>query len=73
MKKYVLCPGFVRSRNDGDRHWISAPELARLYGVPIRECDVWDSRRPETLMGLKAEGRVFLRPRADGNYEMSEE
>lgn len=39
-KKYVLCPDFVVSKNDGEQHFITAHELARLYGVTFGECYV---------------------------------
>ena len=35
---YVLCPGWVRSRTDGDAHFIGARQLAHLYGVSMAEC-----------------------------------
>ena len=36
--KYLLFPGWVRSKNDSDQHFITASQLARLHGVDIREC-----------------------------------
>ena len=40
---YVLCHGWVRSRTDGDAHFIGASQLAHLYGVPFRDCYVMPS------------------------------
>lgn len=37
-KFYVLHPGIVISRNDGQEHYISAPILATLYRVRMDEC-----------------------------------
>ena len=37
---YILFPGMVVSKADGDVHYIDAPTLARLYGLDIRECIV---------------------------------
>lgn len=37
---YLLCPGPVRSRTDGDWHHIGARQLAHLYRVPMDECVV---------------------------------
>lgn len=31
--RYVLHPGPIISKNDGDLHYINAPRLARLYGL----------------------------------------
>ena len=39
-KKYLLYPGHVRSKNDGDWHYISASKLAALYKVSMQECIV---------------------------------
>lgn len=44
MKKYLLCPGHVVSKTDGQQHYITASQLAKLYGVPMDECLI----RPET-------------------------
>lgn len=35
---YLLCPGWVTSRADGQDHHVGADDLARLYGVPMSEC-----------------------------------
>ena len=69
--KYVLCPGHVRSRNDGDVHFISAGVLARLYGVSIRQCVVQpDIGRPEHRGFTPPENTTYLRPRHDGDYRL---
>ena len=38
---YVLCRGYVNSAHDGDRHFISASQLARLYRVNPADCVVY--------------------------------
>lgn len=63
MKKYALCPGFVTSDTDGQRHYIGAGRLADLYGVPMAECVVFDPNMPHLMRGVKATGLIFLRPR----------
>lgn len=65
--RYVLHPGYVTSRNDGDTHFIGGPRLARLYGVDIQDCVFGDvpSYREE-------DGDIHLRPRSDGNYALPE-
>ena len=47
--KYALHPGPVTSKNDGDRHFIDAHTLARLYRVRPAECVVvpWEAPAPE--------------------------
>lgn len=76
---YLLCPGLVRSRNDGDWHHVSAMELAWLYGVRMAEClvlpDVGRERFPCERLRLiercEAGGDlVMLRPCADGQYQL---
>ena len=37
-RKYVLCPGYVRSQFDGDEHYINERQLADLYGVKLEDC-----------------------------------
>ncbi len=74
MPLYVLCPGWVRSPNDGDEHFISAPMLAQLYGVPMELCSVWhgnvgNARNVRNMGRTFPEGKA-LRPKADGDYTL---
>jgi hypothetical protein len=68
--KYLLFPGLVISRVDGDSHFVGAQELASLYGVPLEQCAV----RPAaaTVAACKDICRrhdlIELHPRSDGNY-----
>lgn len=60
-KKYLLLPGYVRSKTDGQSHYVSADQLVRLYGVDWRECVVGvDVPELDKL--------IVLMPRRDGNY-----
>jgi hypothetical protein len=68
-KRYLLCPGYVTSKNDGQRHFINAYELTRLYGVDPRECVAVPHNRPGWL---PPEGLIPLSPRYDGNYRLPE-
>lgn len=61
--RYVLHPGYVTSKNDGQEHFIGGPRLARLYGVDIRECVFGDV--PEYQ---EQDGDVHLHPDYHGNY-----
>jgi len=42
--KYAVHPGYVTSISDGDRHFISAGTLAKLYGLRPHEYKVWSDR-----------------------------
>ena len=69
MKKYIVRPGCVTSRSDGDRHYISAGMLMHLHQVQISECVI--IRNKEDLYKLKGFRRnlINLIPRADGRYK----
>jgi len=69
MIKYIVWPGYIISKNDGDRHYISAEQLVSLYGVSIRECIVING--PEERYKLRGINRdlINLFPRADGKYK----
>lgn len=62
MTRYVLHPGWVTSQNDGQRHYITAPMLWNLYGVPPAQCRVYNPQQRHQ------EGEVHLYPRYDGKY-----
>lgn len=78
--RYLLIPGHVRSKADGDRHYISAIELAHLYRVPMSDCVVLPEpepgalgggrRRTELLARADAGELIALRPRFDGSYRL---
>ena len=75
--RYGLCPGWVW---DGRGRYVSAPELAKLYGVPLDECMTFktepvDRSFPEAMhCAFPYEGNevglIMLRPRADGDYRI---
>ena len=69
MKKYVLHPGYVWSRTDADRHFITAAVLARLYKVPMRECVVCRHTDNVSTRGLP-KNMIHLYPRYDGDYRV---
>lgn len=62
--RYILHPGWIRSKHDGDSHYITAPMLWSLYGVPPAQCRVYDPARKGE------EGEVHLYPRYNGNYTL---
>jgi hypothetical protein len=65
MIRYVLCPGYIRSKTDGDLHYISAGRLAQLYGVRISECII----NTQTKL---PDGLIYLQPRYHGDYRVRE-
>jgi hypothetical protein len=67
MVKYLVIPGNVRSRNDGDIHYISARQLMQLYGVNPDECVIYDNR----FGGRQYSDELIpLRPMFNGNYTL---
>ena len=74
MPRYALYPGPVTSRTDGQRHHVSARQLAALYGVDLRECLVVtqaDLEHPGMRdFCARAATLVALRPRYDGDYSL---
>lgn len=67
MKRFLLYPGYVRSRYDGDRHYISGGQLARLYRIDPAECVVY-SEHP-AFRSPERDALIPLFPREDGQYE----
>lgn len=67
----MLHPGRVTSRNDGQRHYISALRLAELYGVNLRDCVVCDALSDPSWRAYREQaGDIHLHPRADGDYRL---
>lgn len=68
-KRYIVRPGRVFSRTDGDEHWISAQALIHLYQVDPRECVIDDRyERGGDLQGLY--GLIELCPDPSGAYAL---
>lgn len=72
MRKYKIHPGFVISKNDGDRHYIQARQLMRLYKVHPKECVVCQEcqRGVPTPVSCWSEFYTNLFPDFHGNYEL---
>lgn len=68
-KKYLLMPGYVKSNNDKDRHYISTVQLRKLYNVPMNECLVLNNRNSTMI----PPGLIKLRTKANGDYTIPEE
>ena len=63
-------PGYIRSRNDGDRHYINAKALVDLYQVKGKECITYV---PGRMDPKKYASLIKLYPRHDGRYELPKE
>ena len=40
-RRFVLHPGDVISRTDGQRHYVGVHQLSKLYGVPMASCVIY--------------------------------
>lgn len=77
--RYLLCPGLVRSKTDGDWHNIGARNLAMLYGIRMDECVVMPEQRPANhhlrmhfLERVRDGELTAIYPREDGKYPIFE-
>lgn len=74
--KYIICPGWVRSRSDGQLHFINASQLFDLYDVDPRECIVVYYEIGPENSGLRGysneflEGLQLLYPKQNGDYSL---
>ena len=66
MKKYVVCPGYVYSKNDDQRHFINAERLMELYKVSPSECIIDYGNIPYKY----PKEMIFLYPDYNGNYTL---
>lgn len=68
-KKYLVIGGEVISRHDGQRHYVSAQQLVRLYGLNPSQCILVEEVDPSRAYGYR-KGMVRLYPRYDGDYTL---
>jgi hypothetical protein len=73
--KYVICPGYVTSKTDGQRHYIGAMQLIRLYQVDPKECEIyepapWWPRSYYRMIEEHQQELIRLEPRFNGNYDL---
>jgi hypothetical protein len=73
-RRYCVCPGYVRSQTDGDRHYIGADMLMRLYRVAPADCLVLHvdrCRASELAAVVRAHpDMIYLQPRYRGDYNL---
>jgi hypothetical protein len=66
VKRAMVHPGYVRSRNDGDIHWITGRDLITLYRLNPATTTVATA---DNQTGLRLDDYDHYYPRQDGNYE----
>lgn len=66
-RKYVLIPGWIISKNDYQKHWISEDKLVNLYKVNPADCVVVLTGE---IARKKFPNLIRLEPRVDGNYSL---
>jgi hypothetical protein len=64
MPDFCLVSDFVVSKSDGELHFIPSATLAKLYGVPLKDCVVHDY-----IPGYDCSQLYHLRPRENGDYD----
>lgn len=62
MIKYIICPQHIRSKNDGDIHYIGFIKLIELYGLDFKDCV--DYNRNQATRQWDNLSRLY--PRYDG-------
>lgn len=66
---YALCPGYITTKS-GDIVYISARNLASLYGVIYRNCVIIDFTDEMTYLGRDLKKYILLNPKSNGNYKL---
>lgn len=66
-KKYLVKSGYIISKNDVQRHFITTFKLIGLYKVSRSECILCDDIQGYSLSFLNS--LILLKPRFDGNYK----
>lgn len=72
-RKYAIHPGWIRSLNDEEWHFITDSQLILLYRVDPKECVIWDRDKPENLVGIHWKDLIHLFPNRVGNYSFTKE
>lgn len=63
--KYIVHPGVVTSRTDGQRHFVSFNQLVSLYGVDVENC-IFASDKTHKISA----DDVHLWPKYNGDYTL---
>ena len=67
-KIIALHPGYITSRTDCEKHWVSAHELWILYHLKGRDIIIWDDNSPATFRGRIFKDYSHLYPQESGMY-----
>nr|DAN05383.1 MAG TPA: hypothetical protein [Caudoviricetes sp.] len=70
MIKYIVYGMPIISNNDGQRLYIGAYNVAKLYKISPRECILIDHNDKIKLKGLDTNKYIELYPVYDGNYSL---
>lgn len=65
VRKYVLHPREIRSKSDGQIHWVGFMQLIELYGISPRLCI---DASCNTGFCREIDLEINLYPRHDGKY-----
>ncbi len=65
--KYLIIPGWTKSKHDGSHKFITSRELVNLYGVSSVECKIFNYEydKYKDFTGL-----IPLVPKSDGSYHI---
>lgn len=67
-KRYLLHPGEVVSKTDGQRHFISSDQLIELYDLDRKKCVVYKPYLSDKFPNDEYADLVDIVPRYDGEY-----
>jgi hypothetical protein len=70
MKRYILVPGNVMSKRDGQQHYLSPVQLARFYRVRLENCIVLSQENLAGYSEERIEKFIWLCPQYSGNYTL---
>jgi len=66
MKKYIIYPGYVESKNDKEAHYITAHQLINLYQIKQSECIIYNEH---SIILEENKNLIELFPLKNGNYK----
>lgn len=70
MALYVICPGIVTSRTDGQEHYVDERSLISLYGVHPALCVVFPRNEAQERGWRKPVHAMYLEPQYSGDYSL---
>ena len=75
QKKYVVCPDYILSKNDGQLHFIGPMKSMQPYNVNPKDCEIYEPAPYWTNSWYRAaqrlcKGLIVLAPRYHGDYNI---